>query len=47
MIFYKMPAYKLHREIVLYSPAGKPHYSLYSVGASLLAASKDEFAAYG
>src|SRR5580698_4508977 len=22
MIFYKMPAYKLHREIVLYSPAG-------------------------
>ena len=46
VISYKMPAYKLHGEIVLYFAGWKQHYSLYPVGASLLAAFKDELAAY-
>ena len=40
VIFYKIPAYKLHGKIVLYFAGWKQHYSLYPVGASLLAALK-------
>jgi uncharacterized protein YdhG (YjbR/CyaY superfamily) len=46
VISYKMPAYKLHGKIVLYFAGWKQHYSIYPVGASLLAAFKDELAAY-
>jgi uncharacterized protein YdhG (YjbR/CyaY superfamily) len=46
VISYKMPAYKLHGEVVLYFAAWKRHYSLYPAGASLRAAFKDELASY-
>jgi uncharacterized protein YdhG (YjbR/CyaY superfamily) len=46
VISYKMPAYKLHGKIVLYFAGWKQHYSIYPVGASLLAAFKDELADY-
>jgi uncharacterized protein YdhG (YjbR/CyaY superfamily) len=46
VISYKMPAYKLHGEVVLYFAAWKRHYSLYPAGAPLVAAFKDELASY-
>jgi uncharacterized protein YdhG (YjbR/CyaY superfamily) len=46
VISYKMPAYKLHGEVVLYFAAWKRHYSLYPAGAPLVVAFKDELASY-
>ena len=46
VISYKMPAYKLHGEVVLYFAGWKHHYSLYPAGASLVDAFKDELALY-
>lgn len=45
-ISYKMPAYKLNGEVVLYFAGWKHHYSLYPAGASLVDAFKDELALY-
>ena len=45
-ISYKMPTYKLHGGPVLYFAAWKQHYSLYPAGARVVAAFKDELAAY-
>ncbi|MGD0360733.1 MAG: DUF1801 domain-containing protein, partial [Bryobacteraceae bacterium] len=39
---YKIPAYKLHGEAVLYFAAWKRHFSLYPAGARLAAAFQDE-----
>lgn len=41
-ISYKIPAYKLHGEAVLYFAAWKRHFSLYPAGARLVAAFQDE-----
>jgi uncharacterized protein YdhG (YjbR/CyaY superfamily) len=46
LISYKMPAYKLGGERVLFFAGWKNHYSLYPAGARLLAAFKDELAPY-
>jgi uncharacterized protein YdhG (YjbR/CyaY superfamily) len=46
VISYKMPAYKLDDEVVLYFAGWKRHYSLYPAGASLVAAFKDELSPY-
>src|SRR3984957_9894444 len=46
VISYKMPAYKLRGEVVIYFAAWKRHYSLYPAGASLTAAFKNELASY-
>ena len=45
-ISYKMPAYKMHGEPVLYFAGWKRHYSLYPVGDRLVAAFGDELAPY-
>ncbi len=45
-ISYNMPAYKLHGEAMLYFAGWKRHYSLYPATARVLAAFKDELAAY-
>lgn len=46
LISYKMPAYKLHAEPVLYFAGWKHHVSLYPLTATMLAAFKDEIAPY-
>jgi uncharacterized protein YdhG (YjbR/CyaY superfamily) len=46
VISYKIPAYKLHNEIVLYFAGWKRHYSLYPAGERLVAAFKDQLASY-
>jgi uncharacterized protein YdhG (YjbR/CyaY superfamily) len=46
VISYKIPACKLHGVTVLYFSGWKQHYSLYPAGARLVAAFKDELAAY-
>ena len=40
VVSYKMPAYKLHGEVVVYFAGWKRHYSLYPAGAHLMAALK-------
>jgi uncharacterized protein YdhG (YjbR/CyaY superfamily) len=42
VISYKMPAYKLHGEVILYFAGWKQHYSLYPAGPRMIAAFKDE-----
>jgi uncharacterized protein YdhG (YjbR/CyaY superfamily) len=46
LISYKIPAYKLHGRPVLYFAGWKKHYSLYPVTERVVAAFKDELAAY-
>ncbi len=46
VISYKIPTYKLHGRAVLYFAGWKQHYSLYPVGETLVAAFRDELAAY-
>jgi uncharacterized protein YdhG (YjbR/CyaY superfamily) len=46
VISYKIPAYRLHGEIVLYFASWKKHYSLYSAGEHLVTAFKDQLASY-
>ena len=46
VISYKIPAYKLHGEIVLYFAGWKQHYSLYPAGERLVAAFKDQLGSY-
>jgi uncharacterized protein YdhG (YjbR/CyaY superfamily) len=41
-ISYKMPAYKLDGEVVLYFAVWKRHYSLYPAGPRMVAALKDQ-----
>lgn len=45
-ISYNIPTYKLDGAMVIYFAGWKQHYSLYPAGARLLAAFKDELAAY-
>ena len=45
-ISYKMPAYKIDGEVVLYFAGWKHHFSLYPAGAALVAAFSDELAPY-
>jgi len=44
VISYKMPAYRLRGEVILYFAGWKHHYSLYPAGPRLVAAFKDELA---
>ncbi|HLJ62084.1 MAG TPA: DUF1801 domain-containing protein [bacterium] len=46
VILYKIPAYKLHSDPVLYFAAWKRHYSLYPASARVVAVFKDELASY-
>jgi len=46
MISYKIPTYKLHGGPVLYFAGWKQHYSLYPATAHLVAAFKEDLAAY-
>jgi len=46
VISYKIPAYRLHGEIVLYFAGWKKHYSLYPAGEHLVRAFKDQLASY-
>jgi len=46
VISYKIPAYRLHGEIVLYFAGWKQHYSLYPAGERMVAAFKDQLASY-
>ena len=46
VISYKMPAYRLNGEPVLYFAGWKRHYSLYPAGASLMAQFGAELAPY-
>ena len=46
VISYKIPAYRLHGGVVIYFAGWKQHYALYPVTAPLIAAFKDELAAY-
>ena len=45
-ISYKIPTYKLHNRPVLYFAGWKRHYSLYPATKSVVAAFRDEIAAY-
>ena len=45
-ISYKMPAYKLHRERVLFFAGWKQHYSLYPATRRVIEAFKDDLAPY-
>jgi uncharacterized protein YdhG (YjbR/CyaY superfamily) len=45
-ISYKIPTYKLRQRPVLYFAGWKRHYSLYPASADLIAALKDDLAAY-
>jgi uncharacterized protein YdhG (YjbR/CyaY superfamily) len=45
-ISYNIPTYKLDGAMVIYFAGWKQHYSLYPAGARLLAAFKDDLAAY-
>ena len=45
-ISYQIPTYKLHGGCVVYFAGWKQHYSLYPATAHLVAAFKDELAAY-
>jgi uncharacterized protein YdhG (YjbR/CyaY superfamily) len=46
VISYNIPTYKLDGAMVIYFAGWKQHYSLYPAGARLLAAFKDDLAAY-
>jgi uncharacterized protein YdhG (YjbR/CyaY superfamily) len=46
VISYKIPAYKLHGETVIYFAGWKRHYSLYPAGERLVAAFKEQLASY-
>lgn len=46
VISYKIPAYKLNGERVIYFAGWKEHYSLYPAGEQLAQAFKDELARY-
>lgn len=46
VISYKIPAYKLHGEAVLYFAGWKQHYSLYPVNDRLISALKEDVASY-
>jgi len=46
VISYKMPAYKLRGEAMLYFACWKRHYSLYPATGRVLAAFQDELASY-
>jgi uncharacterized protein YdhG (YjbR/CyaY superfamily) len=46
VISYKIPAYKLHGNPVLYFAGWKRHYSLYPATARVIAAFQDEIASY-
>ena len=46
VISYKMPAYRLHGEVVLYFAAWKRHYSSYPAGERMLDALKDKLTPY-
>lgn len=46
VISYKMPAYKLDGEVVLYFASWKQHYSLYPAGEHLAGVLKDKLAPY-
>ena len=46
VISYKMPTYKLHGTPVIHFAAWKQHYSLYAATKPVIAAFKDELAAY-
>lgn len=46
VISYKIPAYKLHGEVVVYFAGWKQHYSLYPAGDRLVAVFKDELMPY-
>src|SRR6266545_7133302 len=46
VISYKIPAYKLRGEVVLYFAGWKKHYSLYPAGERVVAAFKDDLAPY-
>jgi uncharacterized protein YdhG (YjbR/CyaY superfamily) len=46
VISYKIPAYKLHGNPVLYFAGWKQHYSLYPATERVVAAFKDELASY-
>ena len=46
MISYKIPTYRLHGGPVLYFAGWKQHYSLYPATAHLVAAFKEDLAAY-
>jgi uncharacterized protein YdhG (YjbR/CyaY superfamily) len=45
-ISYKIPAYRLHGEVVLYFAGWKQHYSLYPAGERMIAAFADQLASY-
>jgi uncharacterized protein YdhG (YjbR/CyaY superfamily) len=45
-ISYQIPTYRLHGTYVVYFAGWKQHYSLYPVGARVVAAFKDELARY-
>jgi uncharacterized protein YdhG (YjbR/CyaY superfamily) len=45
-ISYKIPAYRLHDETILYFAGWKKHYSLYPITAPVIAAFKDELKPY-
>ena len=45
-ISYKIPAYRLQGETFLYFAGWKTHYSLYPITAPVIAAFKNELAAY-
>jgi uncharacterized protein YdhG (YjbR/CyaY superfamily) len=45
-ISYNIPAYKLHDGTVIYFAGWKKHFSVYPANARLVAAFKDELAAY-
>ena len=46
VLSYKIPAYRLRGEIVLYFAGWKQHYSLYPAGERMVAAFKDQLASY-
>jgi uncharacterized protein YdhG (YjbR/CyaY superfamily) len=46
VLSYKIPAYRLRGEIVLYFAGWKQHYSLYPAGERMIAAFKDQLASY-
>jgi uncharacterized protein YdhG (YjbR/CyaY superfamily) len=45
-ISYKIPAYKLHGDPVLYFAGWKQHFSIYPATANVIAAFKDDIAPY-
>jgi uncharacterized protein YdhG (YjbR/CyaY superfamily) len=46
LISYKMPAYRLRGEVILYFAGWKQHYSLYAASGPVVAAFKEELRPY-